>query len=38
LLGALNSTVEWYRPNGKPVDKVAAEFSGMALDGLLGKR
>lgn len=34
LLGALNGTVEWYRPNGKPVAKVAAEFSDMALDGL----
>ena len=34
LLGALNGTVEWYRPNGKPVEALASDFAAMVLDGL----
>jgi AcrR family transcriptional regulator len=34
LLGALNGTVEWYRPNGKPVETLANDFATMVLDGL----
>jgi len=35
LLGGLNWTVEWYKPEKRPLDKVASIFSSLILDGLL---
>lgn len=34
ILGALNWTVEWYKPGGRPIDEVAREFASFVLDGL----
>lgn len=35
LLGGLNWTVEWYKPEKRPLGKVANIFSSLILDGLL---
>jgi AcrR family transcriptional regulator len=35
ILGALNSTVDWYRPDGKPVSEIAAQFAAIIADGAL---
>lgn len=37
ILGALNWTVEWYKPGGRPIEDVAREFASVVLDGLAGK-
>lgn len=34
ILGALNWTVEWYKPGGRPIEEVAREFASFVLDGL----
>lgn len=34
ILGALNWTVEWYKPGGRPIEDVAREFASFVLDGL----
>jgi AcrR family transcriptional regulator len=34
LLGALNWSVEWYDPNGKPIADVAAELQRLLFDGV----
>lgn len=34
ILGALNSALEWYKPNGMPLDEVAAQFTTMIAEGL----
>ncbi|MBX3529401.1 MAG: TetR family transcriptional regulator [Rhizobiaceae bacterium] len=34
ILGALNSALEWYRPNGMPIDEVAAQFTALIADGI----
>lgn len=34
MLGALNSALEWYRPNGMTIDEVASQFSALIADGL----
>lgn len=34
IFGALNWTVEWFRPGGTTVEKVADEFTSLLLDGL----
>lgn len=34
ILGALNSAVEWYSPQGKALDEVAMQFSLLISDGL----
>lgn len=36
ILGALNWTVEWYKPGGRPIEDVAREFASLVLDGLSG--
>lgn len=36
ILGALNWTVEWYKPGGRPIEDVAREFASFVLDGLSG--
>ncbi len=36
LLGILNWTITWYRPNGeKTIEQIADEYSNLLLDGLL---
>lgn len=35
ILGALNWTVEWFKPGVRSIDAVAHEFAAMVLDGLL---
>lgn len=37
ILGALNWTIEWYKPSGRPIDEVAREFTSFVLDGLSGQ-
>jgi AcrR family transcriptional regulator len=37
LLGALNWSVEWYRPDGETPGEIAEHLSAMILDGLLAK-
>lgn len=37
ILGALNWTVEWFKPGGRSIDDVAREFASIVLDGLSGK-
>jgi AcrR family transcriptional regulator len=34
ILGALNWTVEWFKPGGRTIDEVAREFASVVLDGL----
>lgn len=34
ILGALNWTVEWFKPGGRSIDEVAREFASVVLDGL----
>lgn len=36
ILGALNWTVEWFKPGGRSIDDVAREFTSVVLDGLAG--
>lgn len=36
ILGALNWTVEWFKPGGRSIDDVAREFASVVLDGLSG--
>ena len=36
ILGALNWTVEWYKPGGRTTDDVARDFASFVLDGLSG--
>jgi hypothetical protein len=36
ILGALNWTVEWYKPDGRPIEDVARNFATFVLDGLSG--
>lgn len=33
LLGALNWSIEWYRPAGAPIEEIAEAFAGFALGG-----
>jgi AcrR family transcriptional regulator len=35
ILGALNWTVEWYKPGRQSIDEVARSFASVVLDGLL---
>lgn len=35
ILGALNWTVEWFKPGGRTIDEVAREFSSVVVDGLM---
>ena len=35
ILGALNWTVEWFKPGGRTIDDVAREFSSVVVDGLM---
>ncbi|MGO4705965.1 TetR family transcriptional regulator [Microvirga sp. 2MCAF38] len=35
ILGALNWTVEWFKPGGRSIDEVARTFSGVVIDGLV---
>lgn len=37
ILGALNWTVEWFKPGGRTIEDVAREFSTVVVDGLMGK-
>ena len=37
ILGALNWTVEWYKPGGRSIDDVARDFAAFVLDGLSGR-
>jgi TetR/AcrR family transcriptional regulator, cholesterol catabolism regulator len=34
VLGALNWTVEWFKPGGRTIEEVAREFASMVIDGL----
>jgi AcrR family transcriptional regulator len=36
IFGALNWVAEWFRPGGRTIDEIAAEFSSFILDGLMG--
>lgn len=36
ILGALNWTVEWFKPGGRSIEDVAREFSVVVIDGLVG--
>ena len=36
ILGALNWTVEWFKPGGRTIEDVAREFASVVLDGLAG--
>ena len=36
VLGALNWTVEWFKPGGRTIEEVARDFSSFVLDGLSG--
>jgi len=36
ILGALNWTVEWFKPGGRSIEEVAREFSAVVVDGLVG--
>lgn len=38
ILGALNWTVEWYKPGIRTIDDVARDFSAIMVDGLAGPR
>lgn len=38
ILGALNWTVEWFKPGGRTIDDVAREFSSVVVDGLVSKQ
>lgn len=35
ILGALNWTVEWFKPGGRSIDEVARNFSAVVVDGLV---
>lgn len=35
ILGALNWTVEWFKPGGRTIDDVARSFSSVVVDGLM---
>ncbi len=37
VLGALNWTVEWFKPGGRSIEEVANEFTDLILDGLSDK-
>ncbi len=37
ILGGLNAALDWYRPTGKPVEELAAEFTRMIEAGLLAQ-
>lgn len=37
VLGALNWTVEWFKPGGRSIEEVAREFADLILDGLSDK-
>lgn len=37
VLGALNWTVEWFKPGGRSIEEVANEFTNLILDGLSDK-
>lgn len=37
ILGALNWTVEWYKPGGRSIEEVARDFASFVLDGLAGR-
>lgn len=34
ILGALNWTVEWYKPGGRTIDDVARDFTAVVIDGI----
>lgn len=34
ILGALNWTVEWFKPGGRPIEEVSREFAAVIIDGL----
>lgn len=36
VLGALNWTVEWFKPGGRTIEEVARDFATFVLDGLSG--
>lgn len=36
ILGALNWTVEWFKPGGRSIEEIAREFASVVLDGLAG--
>ncbi|MGO4835874.1 TetR/AcrR family transcriptional regulator [Rhizobiaceae sp. 2RAB30] len=38
ILGALNSSLEWYRPNGMSIDQLAEQFTALISDGLFAHR
>ncbi|MBS7701223.1 MULTISPECIES: TetR/AcrR family transcriptional regulator [unclassified Chelatococcus] len=38
MLGALNSALEWYRPNGMPISEVATQFTTLIAEGLFRER
>ncbi len=38
ILGALNWTVEWFKPGGRTIDDVARKFSSVVVDGLMARR
>lgn len=38
ILGALNWTVEWYKPKGQPLDDIARDLASIVLDGLVGSQ
>ncbi len=37
ILGALNWTVEWYKPGGRTIEEVAREFTSVVVQGLLDR-
>ena len=37
ILGALNWTVEWYKPGGRTIEEVAYEFATIILEGLMDR-
>lgn len=38
ILGALNSVLEWYKPQGKPLDAIAQQFSLLITEGIFEPR
>lgn len=38
ILGALNSALDWYRPDGKSIEELAVQFAQMIEDGILNMR
>ncbi len=35
ILGALNTALEWYRPDGMSIDEIVSQFNAIIADGLL---